>query len=413
MATKLVNALARQRVLAKVIDILVPAAAVLVAYLLGDGTSDLVIALGIVLVYCIGVLVWEATTGRTPGNAVLGIATVSSTGGAPGFGAVIVRSVVLVVSNVVPLVGPLVLLVSNTWDRDGQRRGWHDKLVGTYVLDVRAGRDPLQTGGLRGESAIAASDAVPHLDDGARGDTVAAAERRRGDPLADGRRSATADATWPGSPGAAPNAPAALNTPAVAVAPAAPAAFVDGAVPSTSGLNAPASGGAAERAADGTPAVGTPAVGTPAVGEAAADAPAEEAARATASAPAEAAGAPADRAPAGAPAGPGARQRVLVFDDGTEVEIAGQALIGRNPEPRLNEAVNYLINFADLNRSVSKTHLRLELDEGSVWVTDRGSTNGSFVVDRAGTEQPLHAEVAMLLPADCSVRFGDRRFTIR
>lgn len=106
-------------------------------------------------------------------------------------------------------------------------------------------------------------------------------------------------------------------------------------------------------------------------------------------------------------------QRVLVFDDGTEVEIAGQALIGRNPEPRPNEAVNYLINFADLNRSVSKTHVHLGFDQGAVWVTDRGSTNGSFLIDQTGSEQPLHPEVAMLLPGGSSVRFGDRRFTIR
>ncbi len=49
MATRLVNALARQRALAKVIDILVPAAAVLVAHVLGDGTRARVITLRRVL----------------------------------------------------------------------------------------------------------------------------------------------------------------------------------------------------------------------------------------------------------------------------------------------------------------------------------------------------------------------------
>ncbi|MEC5200220.1 putative RDD family membrane protein YckC [Arthrobacter sp. PL16] len=351
MATKLVNALARQRVLAKVVDTLVPALAVLVAYLLDGGTAALLSAGVVVLLYWIAVLAWESTTGRTPGNLALGLVTVSAAGTPPGVVAALVRALALGVSSIVPVIGPLVLLISNTWDRDGQRRGWHDKLVGTYVLDVRAGRDPLRTGGLAGET-------VPsNPENEATGAAVASGSRQDHAFAAAGTPPRTEVPALSGSTAPGPPAPFAPIAPSSGWAPCTPGMDVELSPVPAEASAASSSGSGSGAAVDG--------------------------------------------------------QRVLVFDDGTEVEIAGQALIGRNPEPRPNEAVNYLINFADLNRSVSKTHVHLGFDQGAVWVTDRGSTNGSFLIDQTGSEQPLHPEVAMLLPGGSSVRFGDRRFTIR
>jgi len=391
MAPKLVNALARQRVLAKMVDALVPAVAVLVAYLLGGGPAALLMAGGLTLLYWIAVLVWEASTGRTPGNLALGLATVSAAGTPPGFIAVLVRALALGLASIVPVIGPLVLLVSHLWDRDGQRRSWHDKPVGTYVLDVRTGRDPLRSGGLDGALAQAGFGGSLSADSG---------EGRQDHALAGGGPSARATADSP-LPDAGPASPAPLS----------------GWAPHSAGTNTPAAE-AAERppVASGSATSGfTPTADTRApVGDvtaSAASSPGNEASDAIA--PPLSREAAVGAAAHDAAGGPDAPLRVLVFDDGTEVEIAGQSLIGRNPEPRPGESVNYLINFADLNRSVSKTHVHVGFDHGAVWVTDRGSTNGSAVVDHKGTEQPLHPEVAMLLPSGCSVRFGDRRFTIR
>lgn len=345
MATKLVNAQAHQRVLAKVLDTVVPALAVIVVFLLGGGPAIVLTAAGLTLLYWIGVLVWEAVSGRTPGNVAVGLVTVSAVGGPPGFGAVLVRALALSVASIVPVIGPFLLLVSNLWDRDGQRRGWHDKLVGTYVLDVRAGRDPLRTGGLYGDGAQPTSE-----DEAAS--LAPAGDRSQDLALAGGRGPAVSPVGTAGHRVASP-------APAAVAAPTPP------------------------------PITGPTAGGLPSGDGPAAPSPVE-----------------ADESPVPA-------QRVLVFDDGTEVEFAGQALIGRNPEPRRSEAVDYLINFADLNRSVDRTHVRVGLAQGSVWVTDRSSTNGSYIVDQTGLEQPLHPEVPMLLPAGCSIRFGDRRFTVR
>lgn len=377
MATKLVNALARQRVLAKVVDTLVPALVVLVAYLLDGGPAALLVAAVVVLAYWIGVLLWEATRGLTPGNLALGLATVSSSGGAPGVGAVVIRALVLGASNIVPVVGPLVLLVSNTWDRDGRRRGWHDKLVGTYVLDVRAGRNPLTTGGLHGSLSVPAA---------VRGQEPAYS------PARGAEAGASAQAVRPLTE-AVPAGTSGRRTTA-----GRPPQVMDGA---EAALDAGAAGRASTASSFAPPEGGVPATNRP-----------EPPAAATA--PASSAGhqMPADTARPGTPATGTADGRSLVFDDGTEVEIGGQALIGRNPEPRPGESVDYLINFADLSRSVSKTHLHLRLEQGTVWVTDRGSTNGSFLIDPAGSEQQLHPEVPMLLPAGYAVRFGDRSFTV-
>jgi uncharacterized RDD family membrane protein YckC len=354
MATTLVNALVRQRVLAKAVDALVPALAVLVTYLLGGSTAAVLSAGAVVLAYWITVLVWEATTGRTPGNAALGLVTASAAGGPPGIAAVVVRALALGVSWIIPVIGPLVLLISNLWDKNGRRRGWHDKLVGTYVLDVRAGRNPLRTGGLGG--GVGPADAAAQVPR----DAQAGLQEHR--PAGSGRRvRAVASGEGTTTVTATPTESFLASVPAEVPAPT--AAVGDD-------TTRPTPVPSAARGAAGADSVPDPAEGSDPT------------------------------------------LRVLVFDDGTEVEIGGQTLIGRNPEPRQNEVVDYLINFADLSGSVSKTHVHVGLDQGTVWVTYRGSSNGTFLVDEDGTEQALHPEVAMLLSAGCGVRFGDRRFTI-
>ncbi|MGV0111880.1 RDD family protein [Arthrobacter sp. CP30] len=425
MAPKLVNALARQRVIAKVLDAVLPALAVAVALLVGGGTTAVLTASGLALLYWIGVLVWESVSGRTPGNVVVGLRTVGPAGGPPGFGPVLVRALALAAASIVPLVGPVVVLVSNLWDRDGQRRGWHDKLVGTYVVDVRAGRDPLVTGGIDGPPARD----VAHGEDAGIGPVPvradAAVSGRSGDGVENlvlaGRR-------LPGQQVGGPTDRFAPSNPP-------PGSGTAGEDPTGTTAAEAAAGPATTPSGDSAADLATGVVPRAPAAEAAAG-PADGADRAfagvTASAPAGSAAAPdvavgttwaPDEGHAGGRSAPGPDVsagdpavpvlRVLVFDDGTEVEIAGQALIGRNPEPRAGESVNYLINFADLNRSVSKTHVHVGVDDGAVWVTDRGSTNGSFLLDQTGVEQPLHPEVPMLLPSGCGVRFGDRRFTVR
>ena len=102
----------------------------------------------------------------------------------------------------------------------------------------------------------------------------------------------------------------------------------------------------------------------------------------------------------------------LRFDDGQVHEVSGVVLIGRNPAGAADEAVDELIPFADMGRSVSKTHLHLTVDSSGVWVTDRNSTNGSAVTPRGGDRQRLEPGQPVLAAHGATVHFGDRHFTV-
>lgn len=351
----LVNASAGQRLGAKLID-WIPALAVAVAGVvvvpgvLADDAAwpvGLLIAAGVAAVYLIGILVWEGMSGKTPGNLLLGLRTTGRDGLAPGVGASLLRGVVLAASWLVPVIGPILMLSSNRWDRDDQRRGWHDKAAGTLVVDVGAGRDPLITGGLFGE---------------------------RANPEA-------AEPTGPAS--------------AAAPIDAAPSPGPIDAVPSFGG----AARSAVEHAGPAAPAGQAAPVAQAAPVVPLEDQPAHPDAELEMT-----------RIARNQPAAAGVQ---LVFDDGAVVRVPGSALLGRNPSRLDGETVDQLIDFADLSRSVSKTHLHLRVDGGGVWVTDRNSTNGSAAATPDGLEEDLTPEQPVLVPVGSTVHFGDRHFIIR
>ncbi len=63
-------------------------------------------------------------------------------------------------------------------------------------------------------------------------------------------------------------------------------------------------------------------------------------------------------------------------------------------------------------RSVSKTHLRLDVAAGGVQVTDRHSTNGVVIVT-AGVDLRCVPGVPTPVPNGSTVRFGDRSLVVR
>ncbi|GLB68647.1 RDD family protein [Arthrobacter mangrovi] len=330
------------------------------------------IASVLILAYTIWKWLWEARSGKTPGNVLLGLRTASEDGEAPGAAAIFIRGLILAVSNVVPVAGPIVVVISNLWDPNHKRQGWHDKVAKTLVLDVNAGRDPLTTGGLYGAAPVAepvfAGQQWPAFD-------AAAAEAGSGGIIS-------------GIPGFS--------------APAASAPAADSASAAASG--------------QGTTAGGTSVASTPQ------EAPASSASRpAGPPAPAEdelaftrlrtdaATAAPAGIAPAPVPQPRGIAIR---FDDGRQVTVDGTVLIGRNPAAAEGEDVEHLIDFADMGRSVSKTHLQLRVDGGTVWVADRNSTNGTAVTGAEGLRTQLTPGNPVAARIGDTVHFGDRSFTI-
>lgn len=104
----------------------------------------------------------------------------------------------------------------------------------------------------------------------------------------------------------------------------------------------------------------------------------------------------------------GATTLRAVLDDGTDLDLSSVVLLGRDPSAGPTEHGANLVAVADPERSVSKTHLKVELIGGVVLATDRGSTNGSALVLADGTENALEPGVPTEVPSGCVVRFGTR-----
>ncbi|MFZ4433960.1 MAG: FHA domain-containing protein [Microthrixaceae bacterium] len=105
---------------------------------------------------------------------------------------------------------------------------------------------------------------------------------------------------------------------------------------------------------------------------------------------------------------PAATGLVLCFDTGEEIPLEPRILIGRDPEVADGDPEARLVPIADADRSVSKTHLEITLSNGTVHVSDRGSTNGSALLDPAGEPTPLDATTPVPLEPGATVRFGER-----
>lgn len=203
---ELVPATAGKRLGAAVLDWLAPVAVLVVTFAIGFAgitrtqsggfiiydTGSLVlfgsIGLGLTLVYLAVLVGMEARSGKTLGNHVMGIRSADKDGYAPGAGGVFLRGlitgagIILTLLAAVAIVifkwfdvavfvlGPLLfvsavwavlVVVSNTWDRNGRLRGWHDTAAKTLVFDVNDGRNPVTSGGIQGPYSFAPLDLPP------------------------------------------------------------------------------------------------------------------------------------------------------------------------------------------------------------------------------------------------------------
>ncbi|BAS08091.1 hypothetical protein AHiyo4_15130 [Arthrobacter sp. Hiyo4] len=196
---ELVPATAGKRLGAAVLDWLPPIAVLVVTFAIGFAgitrtqsggfiiydTGSLVlfgsIGLGLTLVYLAVLVGMEGRSGKTLGNHVMGIRSADVDGYAPGAGvfkrglitgAGIILTLLAAVAIVifkwfdvaVFILGPLLMagavwavlvVVSNTWDRNGGLRGWHDTAAKTLVFDVKDGRNPITSGGIQGPYSFA------------------------------------------------------------------------------------------------------------------------------------------------------------------------------------------------------------------------------------------------------------------
>ena len=325
-------------------------------------------------------------SGSSPGKALTGLRVVHHGTGTPiGVGPALLRSFVLGASGLPTFgIGVATLAWTAVEDRGRQRRGWHDHLTHTVVVDVRPVVEVADSGADEGPRHIVNLTAM-RLIPAPPVEAVRTPERSEHSMR---RQPLPADVLAP-PVSAAPAPPAARSV----VPPAGPAAVTPAPVP-------PAAAPARPPVPPQLPPQGPPQQQRPAAPSPAAPPPAAQ--RMPARPPAQR-----PLPPQAAPA----RWRVH-FDDGESFVVAGLALVGRRPEARSGEQVAHLVPLASADMSVSKTHAQFgPASDGTLVVMDRGSTNGTVLVRQGVSRQLAPGKPATLVDGD-KVVYGDREMTV-
>ncbi|MFF2273232.1 hypothetical protein ACFVTX_13200 [Agromyces sp. NPDC058136] len=138
------------------------------------------------------------------------------------------------------------------------------------------------------------------------------------------------------------------------------------------------------------------------------DAPAEPAA----GSPSVAVETPAAATPPLAAQSPAAPRFTLQFSTGETLTVHGTGLVGRRPLPQPGEEFDHLVQIADRTLSVSKTHLEFGEHDGTLWVADRFSGNGTVV--RRPDDGALRCEPGRryLVPRGSRVELAEQYFVV-
>ncbi len=104
---------------------------------------------------------------------------------------------------------------------------------------------------------------------------------------------------------------------------------------------------------------------------------------------------------------------VLVFDDGSTFTLDGRYILGREPE--VDELVRQQqarpLTLEDPKMSVSRIHAEIRLSGWDVQLIDRGSTNGTHVLNATGDGwEPVPPEQPRTLPPGARAAVGQRTF---
>ncbi len=380
-------------------------------------------ALGLLAACWLVLAISTGAAGVTPGKALCGLRVVKNDGaGPPGVGSALLRQLVLGISGVPTFgFGGAALAWTAAADDSGDRRGWHDALAGTRVVDVRPVRIDEAADGEQGPRHVVNLTAMRLIPAPAvRAPMSAVTDRDSEHSMR--RQPLPKDLTRPSNPSAplpdlpAPAAPRhAASAPPASIPPApTPPAPVQPAPPAPV-QPAPA------HTAHAHPAPAQPAHRAPAHPAPVPPPPAHRASAAAgsagwgASSPSHSAPPAAQPAPSPAaawqPPAPATRWRAT-FDDGQSFVVEGLVLVGRRPEPRPGEQVHHLVPLRSPEMSVSKTHAQFgPAADGVIVVVDRGSTNGTVLI-RQGAGRQLTAGKATTLRDGDKVMFGDRAMSL-
>lgn len=392
--------------------------------------------------YWLGISAWEGSTGKTLGNLVCKIRTVDAVAHDPiGFGRAFLRWLTVGLGSLVCLVGQILVLVSPAFDGGGKRQGWHDKLGRAVVLmasDVptapagQAAAPAPATASSTGTGAAKAPAGTAQVWTGAgQSPQPAQAEpTRQQDPWAFPEASGAAGGgVITGIPGQS-----STSSPAEALPPQEE--------PVTIRRPHPGSGGTPHPGRPAQPPVQPPVRPTPPVAPAGpVQPPVQSPVQSPVSAPQPPVQPPVPPAapvqppvqpPAPAPAHeqrdsapidmtrmasgrsmapPPVSAVVLEVESGERYTVDTKALVGRNPQAPDGSGW-ILIKVEDPTRSVSKTHAELGVDTAGLWLTDRGSTNGTVVSAPGLPPRVAEPGVRVRVPVGSTIHVGDRRVVV-
>lgn len=97
----------------------------------------------------------------------------------------------------------------------------------------------------------------------------------------------------------------------------------------------------------------------------------------------------------------------LVLGDGLVVPVESAVLVGRDPAHNAEFPTAGLLAIVEPEKTISKTHAVVELDDGALWVRDLNSTNGTFVLLPDGTEVDVTPDARTEVPAGGDLVFGE------
>ena len=359
-----------RRLVAYLVDRIVPGVVALLTLVPGDGESAStgLVTVGLLLILVWSLVVWwmTATRAASPGMRLMKLQLVGFTNGRPvGWGRVLLRALVLGVLTATGLGLALMLVLLL---RHPRHQGWHDLAANAVLIKQR----PLPPRSAAGSPAVTSARPAPRAD-ATSAATAGTAAQAPSSPLTAGVAAAGSSdssvssvSSVAGGAGGAPAAPVPLTAPGAG----SPATVASGPTPGATRLATHSNGGA------------TVAPPTDPTAEAAA-------------------------------AGRSTTTWTAQLDDGRELTVHGLVLLGRNPQPRPGEETAQLVKIADETRTVSKSHLALDVDERGLFLIDRGSTNGSTVTEPGGQRTRCAPWDATYLSDGAVVTMGDHRLTVR
>jgi FHA domain-containing protein len=107
-----------------------------------------------------------------------------------------------------------------------------------------------------------------------------------------------------------------------------------------------------------------------------------------------------------------AERFVLQFSTGESFTVTGTGIVGRNPRPEPGEYFDHAVTIADPGKSVSKTHLEFGQDDGSFWVSDRFSGNGTAARDPGSEPKRCEPGRRYRVARGGRVDIGDQFFVV-